>query len=110
MEFERFVERVVRHYNGRVSVVLFGSRARGDSWPSSDYDVLVVLEKVEDEAEEASKLYSMKRGFSADIIVVTPDKLQLGDVKDMLKHRKVLYDGLGLFEKEASSREQSTIP
>jgi hypothetical protein len=101
------VERVVRHYNGRVSVVLFGSRARGDHWPSSDYDVLVVLERVDDEAEEASKLYSMKRGFSADIIVVTPDKLQLGDVKEMLKHRKVLYDGLGLFgTEEVSSREK----
>jgi Nucleotidyltransferase domain. len=107
VEFERFVERVVRHYNGRVSVVLFGSRARGDHWPSSDYDVLVVLERVEDEAEEASKLYSMKRGFSADIIVVTPDKLQLGDVKEMLKHRKVFYDGLGLFgTEEVSSREK----
>ncbi len=98
---------MVRHYNGRVSVVLFGSRARGDHWPSSDYDVLVVLERVDDEAEEASKLYSMKRGFSADIIVVTPDKLQLGDVKEMLKHRKVLYDGLGLFgTEEVSSREK----
>jgi hypothetical protein len=27
----------------------------------------------------------------------------LGDVKEMLKHRKVLYDGLGLFETEEVS-------
>lgn len=39
----------------------------------------------------------MKRGFSADIIVVTPDKLELGDVKEILKHKKVVYDGLGVF-------------
>ncbi|MEJ2772234.1 nucleotidyltransferase domain-containing protein [Stygiolobus sp. CP850M] len=107
MQFEQFVERVVRYYNGKVSIVLFGSRARGDFWPSSDYDVLIVLDKVNDEIEEASKLYTMKRGFSADIIVVTPDKLELGDVKEMLKHKKVLYDGLGVFKtEEVNSREK----
>jgi hypothetical protein len=49
----------------------------------------------------------MKRGFSTDIIVVTPDKLELGDVKEMLKHKKVLYDGLGVFKtEEVNSREK----
>jgi hypothetical protein len=69
--------------------------------------VLIVLDKVNDEIEEASKIYAMKRGFSADIIVVTPDKLELGDVKEMLKHKKVLYDGLGVFKtEEVNSREK----
>jgi len=29
-------------------IVLFGSRARGDEGPDSDYDLLVVLDKVDD--------------------------------------------------------------
>ncbi|MFN3805174.1 MAG: hypothetical protein ACK4SY_08965 [Pyrobaculum sp.] len=31
--FEEFVRRVVEHYGGRVTVVLFGSRARGATGP-----------------------------------------------------------------------------
>ncbi len=97
MEFEEFIKKVVNYYNGKVSIVLFGSRARGDFWPSSDYDVMIILEKVNDEIEEATKIRGMKRGFSADIIVITPDKLNDGVIKEMLKYKKVLYDGLGLF-------------
>jgi hypothetical protein len=41
----------------------------------------------------------MKRGFSADIIVITPDKLNNKIIETMLKYKKVLYDGLGVFKK-----------
>jgi predicted nucleotidyltransferase len=99
MQFEEFINKIISYYNGKVSIVLFGSRARGDFWPSSDYDIIVILEKVDDEIEEASKLYSMKRGFLADIIVITPDKLNNKIIETMLKYKKVLYDGLGVFKK-----------
>jgi len=98
MQFEEFINKIISYYHGKVSIVLFGSRARGDFWPSSDYDIIVILEKVDDEIEEASKLYSMKRGFSADIIVITPDKLNNKIIETMLKYKKVLYDGLGVFK------------
>jgi predicted nucleotidyltransferase len=96
MQFEEFINKIISYYNGKVSIVLFGSRARGDFWPTSDYDIIVILEKVDDEVEEASKLYNMKRGFSADIIVITPDKLNNKIIETMLKYKKVLYDGLGV--------------
>jgi predicted nucleotidyltransferase len=99
MQFEEFINKIINYYHGKVSIALFGSRARGDFWPSSDYDIIVILEKVDDEIEEASKLYSMKRGFSADIIVITPDKLNNKIIETMLKYKKVLYDGLEVFKK-----------
>ena len=75
-------------------MLLFGSRARGDAWPSSDWDIAVVLEGVDDPLGEAAKLYGLKRGFPADIIVIPLDEAArylaaLGCVE-------VLYDGLGV--------------
>ncbi|MBB5254836.1 nucleotidyltransferase domain-containing protein [Sulfurisphaera ohwakuensis] len=43
MSFDEFIKRVMEYYNGNVSIVLFGSRARGDYWESSDYDIMVFL-------------------------------------------------------------------
>ncbi|BCU71125.1 nucleotidyltransferase domain-containing protein [Stygiolobus caldivivus] len=98
MGFEDFVDKVVKYYTGKVTVVLFGSRARGDHWESSDYDIMVFLERVEDPVGEATRLYSMKRGFSADILVLSADKVKEPVVVKMLEHKKVIYDGLNIFD------------
>jgi uncharacterized protein len=43
------VEAVRAHYGDRVeSIVLFGSRARGDHGPESDYDIAVYLRNLDD--------------------------------------------------------------
>ncbi|BBG22909.1 nucleotidyltransferase domain-containing protein [Sulfuracidifex tepidarius] len=98
MRFEDFIDEIIKHYDGKVSIVLFGSRARGDFWESSDYDIMVFADEVKDSTEEAGKLYSMKRGFSADILVLSVDKLEDPIIKKMLEHKKVLYDGLKIFK------------
>ncbi|BDC18950.1 nucleotidyltransferase domain-containing protein [Acidianus sp. HS-5] len=92
-----FVEKVKEKYAGKVTIVLFGSRARGDYWPSSDYDFMVFLERVEDKIEEAYEIYRLKRGFSADIIVLSKDELKDRIIEKMLEDKIVIYDGLGLF-------------
>ena len=47
-----FVSRVSSEYPGS-TIVLFGSRARGDYMPYSDYDAAVVFRKVADERANA---------------------------------------------------------
>ncbi|MDT7901833.1 MAG: nucleotidyltransferase domain-containing protein [Acidianus sp.] len=94
---ENFVEKVKEKYEGKVTIVLFGSRARGDYWPSSDYDLMIFLERVEDKTKEAYEIYKLKRGFSADIIVLSKDELKDKIVEKMLEDKIVIYDGLGLF-------------
>lgn len=94
------MEKVKEKYAGKVTIVLFGSRARGDYWPSSDYDFIIFLEKVEDKINEAYELYKLKKGFSADIIVFSKDELKEKIVEKMLENKVVIYDGLGLFNSD----------
>ncbi len=52
----RFRSAVTRLYGERVErVVLYGSRARGDYRPDSDYDIALFLRDMPDRAEESGK-------------------------------------------------------
>ena len=54
---ERFCVAVNEIYGDRVArVVLFGSRARGDAQPNSDYDVAVFLRDMPDRIAELNRL------------------------------------------------------
>ena len=53
----RFRDAVTEVYGDRVEhLVLFGSRARGDSRPDSDYDIAVFLRGMSDRAQEMNRL------------------------------------------------------
>ena len=53
----RFRAAVTELYGGRLErVVLFGSRARGDAKPDSDYDVAVFLRDMPDRMAEMNRL------------------------------------------------------
>jgi predicted nucleotidyltransferase len=53
----RFRDAVTEIYGDRLErVVLFGSRARGDAQPDSDYDVAVFLRDMPDRAQELNRL------------------------------------------------------
>lgn len=45
-----FLTREARHYPWILKVILFGSRARGDAHPKSDFDVAVMTEGASEEA------------------------------------------------------------
>lgn len=54
---KRFRAAVLEMYGDRLEgVVLFGSRARGDAQPDSDYDVAVFLRDMPDRFEEINRL------------------------------------------------------
>lgn len=97
--FQDLIKKIVELYSGEVTLVLFGSRARGDHWPSSDYDIMVFLSEVNDPAREATRILSLKRGTKLSLDVVVKEKGELNDpiTRKMLKDRVVLFDGLRLF-------------
>jgi predicted nucleotidyltransferase len=56
-----------------VKIVLFGSRARGDAGPDSDYDFLVVERDLKDKHAEMIRLRRALRplGVPCDVLVVS---------------------------------------
>ena len=72
----RFRAAVTEIYGDRVErVVLFGSRARGDAKPDSDYDIAVFLEDVGTFTEESSRLAAVSTDILLDtgaVISATP--------------------------------------
>jgi uncharacterized protein len=64
---ERFRTAVNEIYGDRVArVVLFGSRARGDARPDSDYDVAVFLRDMPDRFEEMNRLADISTAILYD--------------------------------------------
>jgi predicted nucleotidyltransferase len=65
---KRFREAVVALYGDRLErAVLYGSRARGDSRPDSDYDIAVFLRDMPDRWEDMKRLADL----GTDILIET---------------------------------------
>ncbi len=58
-------------------IILFGSRARGDARPNSDFDVLVIKESGEPGYRRDAPLYLALAGLNApvDLMVYTPEEV-----------------------------------
>jgi len=59
-------------------IILFGSQARGDAAPHSDFDIMVVEEKPADRFAEMVRLNRLIRSFdiAVDLLVVSDERFQ----------------------------------
>jgi len=59
-------------------IILFGSQARGDAAPHSDFDIMVVEEQPTDRFAEMVRLNRLIRSFdvAVDLLVVSDEKFQ----------------------------------
>ena len=79
----RFLQALTASYGNRLErVVLFGSRARGDARPESDYDIAVFLRGMVDRFQELDRLARL----STDLIDET------GHVVNAMAYRAGAYN------------------
>ena len=92
----KYIERLKKN-KPRSTILLFGSRARGEQLPYSDYDIAVILEQVDDKLKTVEKLRRLKpRGLDLDLIVFSLKELYDPLVKNMLENALILYNGLDI--------------
>jgi HEPN domain-containing protein/predicted nucleotidyltransferase len=95
---ERITRTIVEHLRPR-RILLFGSRARGNAAPDSDYDIMVEMETDLGSSQRARSVYELfPRGeWSMDVLVYTPDEVRrkkddVGTVVyDIVREGRVLY-------------------
>lgn len=73
---KHITDTIVQHFHPR-RIILFGSRARGEAKPDSDYDLLVEMETPLSFHERMSSVYrAFGLGqFSMDVLVYTPEEM-----------------------------------
>ena len=100
--FREFVERL-RRQRPRSTILLFGSRARGEARAASDYDVAIILPNPDPVEEVIRARRARPRGLRVDVVVL--GVRQLGDpvYAQMLDGAVVLHDGLNLFRGPVAS-------
>ena len=85
------VRRLVKELNAK-AIILFGSRARGDWLPWSDYDILVIADFKEDYLSRLGKVLEVLSDLP---IVVEPHPYTLEEATEMLKKgNPIIVDAL----------------
>ncbi len=99
--YQRAIERFIRRLQREIrleGVILFGSWAKGDAYPTSDLDLAVISKDFEGQHRLARRLFLAERWTAnppADIIGLTPQELCQGGsllVREILEHGQILFD------------------
>ena len=89
-----FLERVRRDYGSLVQdVILFGSKARGDSTPDSDIDVLIIVSEENWPLRDAISLLAARISLEYDVLI-GPRVIGLARWQRMQRERASLYENI----------------
>ena len=95
---DRLVQTIVTSVRP-LRIMLFGSAARGEMGPDSDLDVLVVMPQGTQRRKTAQRLYRQMSGMgiSFDIVVATPEDLELHRSNPGLIYGAFLREGTEVY-------------
>ncbi len=80
-EDRRKIVQIIREEFPDATITLFGSRARGDHYQHSDYDIAIISENIEDKDKayrNVSKPLHEAVQASFDLVFYTPDEYSRG--------------------------------
>jgi predicted nucleotidyltransferase len=83
-------------------IILFGSRARGDAHPNSDYDILVIKESDEPRYRRAAHLYTILADLpvEVEVMVYTPDEVREWSHVPQAFVTAAMREGIVLYERK----------
>jgi predicted nucleotidyltransferase len=83
------------------TIILFGSRARGNAREDSDFDICVLKDGITERRPVARKLYRALYGVGApvELIVETPDTFSKFEDNPHLIYREISRYGKVIYEK-----------
>ena len=96
---DEIVSRIVKRFNPE-KIILFGSRARGNTGTHSDVDLLVIMPVPSTRRKLATEIDLSLVGIDlpTDVIVVTPEEVQRNQdrigtiIRPAVREGKVLYE------------------
>ena len=95
---ERFKKLLLERGVPLCSTVLFGSRARGDHDPDSDYDVLVVVVRLDRTIRKTISDCAWEAGFQDCLVivplVVTRDEMEHSPLRSSLLMQAIREEGI----------------
>ncbi len=94
---DQVIERIVTHFPDVERIILFGSRARGDARPDSDWDFLIIMPSQERTIRRGIAIRRVARihGIPMDFLVITPSEVQQGFpmmANNIVNEGKILYE------------------
>jgi uncharacterized protein len=97
---QTMTQRIVESFHP-LRLILFGSRARNDAGPWSDFDLLVVLPLAPDKRKTAIEIRRILADLPAskDIIVTTPEEIARRGRLPGTVLRSALQEGTVLYER-----------
>lgn len=88
-------------------IILFGSAARGEMGPNSDYDILVIKGGKYNQWRVLTQIYKHLPPAAIDLVLATPEVIELYRDTHCLVYCSALKDGKVIYDSKAHSTHRS---
>ena len=94
------LKRVLREQHGVNSVMVYGSKARGDDTPDSDIDVMIVLDEytrqIEAAVDETVYEINLAHDCLISVVIFGRRELEEGPLGESPLYKRILAEGVSL--------------